>query len=237
MSDKLKRIKLKFPCLEGTIDCDECEYNEKNERRFNLRGWEEDLYNFKIKNFIKNHSDIVYFCNLQERINMGCHFLQGVNLDVRDLAIEGVEIIVDDKKHGFERRKEKPKFNEPWNPETGETYYFIGSYGNIQDRIKGCFDEFFYKWLIETGNCFKTYEQAEQRAKERKVYNLLKNFSDANGDGNILDYKIGLDSFNTFHVFAEIVNIDPIFNIKFSSREVAAEALRRYRKELEELVK
>jgi hypothetical protein len=247
MNDKLKRIKLKFPYLENDIDCDKCEfeckYNDKNERRFNLRAWEEELYNFKIENSIKNHSEIVYFCNLQERINM-MHYLQGVNAG--DITIEGVEIIVDDKKHGFEQREEKPKFNEVWMPNrsgaNGDQWFYLTEANCLYSSTS----TFGLDACLEIGNCFETCEQAQQRAKEIKVYNLLKNFSDANG-GDKIDYSditqpksyiYFVPDFKEFRIYEEETPTEINFNtIYFISEEVAEEALRRFKKELEELVK
>ncbi len=69
---------------------------------------------------------------------------------------------------------------------------------------------------LKSGNCYKTYEEAEQRAKEIKVYTLLKNFSDAN-------FGSGID-------FTNFIN-----SIKWKDERTKLEAIIRYKKEIEVL--
>jgi len=144
---------------------------------------------------------------------------------------------------------EKPKFNEPWNPEEDQKYYSLDYEGDI-----GCTE--FENWRMDYarfdfGNCFKTREQAEQRAKEIKVYNLLKNFSDANGGENLFEKSLNMGDIETQKKYKIIINSArefilcpadsfPFYKelgvVYFISEEVAEEALRRYKTELEEVV-
>jgi hypothetical protein len=142
------------------------------------------------------------------------------------------------------RNKEKPKFNEPWKPEIGEQYVSINSDFTIGIKTFDINNETHLR-EIASGNCFKfpyKIKQAEQRAKEIKVYNLLKSFSDANSsiefDGKLKLFEIAWNDYNKKFEVRRIAGTVWTFNrILFSSKEVAEEALSRYRKELEELVK
>jgi hypothetical protein len=140
--------------------------------------------------------------------------------------------------------EEQPKFNEPWKPKNDDTFYFLDAKLDVNyDEMPRCYIKQIKPFYIDNGNCFKTREQAEQRAKEIKVYNLLKNFSDANGGGDI-DY-LGEKSFwfiaysfldKSFYV-AWQQNAIAVNTVYFTSKEVAEEALKKYHKELEELRK
>lgn len=120
---------------------------------------------------------------------------------------------------------EEPKFNMLWSQ--------CDSYD--EDEIE---DLHVSRFIF--GNCFK----AEQRAKEIKIYNLLKNFSDING-GNKIDW--GNPSQEKYYLHYDYNDLSfcisfdyqtkSIHLVYFISYEVAAEALRRYRKELEEIIK
>lgn len=148
---------------------------------------------------------------------------------------------------------EKPKFNEPWKPEKGENLYYNSHESTDWKATTGVIVVSYSNTLhiIDNGNCFKTFEQAEQREKKLKGYNLLKNFSDANG-GDEIDWDSGASKFYivydntyTFKTNAKITTIKVVetlddtvnfMTVYFKTKEIANEALRRYRKELEELV-
>jgi hypothetical protein len=130
-----------------------------------------------------------------------------------------------------EIEEQKPKFNEPWTPEIKKCFYEIDKYGDVYLILGFLGDK--YSLFI-----FENKKQAEQRAKEIKVYNLLKNFSDANG-GRDIDY-LGEKSFwfiaysfldKSFYV-AWQQNAIAVNTVYFTSKEVAEEALRLYGKEL-----
>lgn len=115
----------------------------------------------------------------------------------------------------YEQKEEKEeisnKFNEPLKPKYGEIYFFIESNGVVKDTYWYDFEGNIAEY--NNGNCFKTREQAEQRAKEIKVYNLLKNFSCANNGGE-LDIAKLIDA------------------IKWDSVEIKNYAIKKYDKEI-----
>jgi hypothetical protein len=130
-----------------------------------------------------------------------------------------------------------PKFNEPWMPKLGEKFYYLDfeDYEMIKIVDKLEYENLYYRTLLKNGFIFKTYEQAQQRAKEIKVYNLLKNFSDANNPNNEqCNYYIDLCDSKFTILNSNYIQVGVVY---FISREVAEESLRRYKKELEELVK
>lgn len=155
---------------------------------------------------------------------------------------------------GFVKIKEveqNPNFNEPWMPKDKDTFYYLNSILNVEyDEMRRCYIEQIKPFYIDKGNCFKTREQAEQRAKEIKVYNLLKNFSMANGGDEIDWNNKEQDKYSIYINFDKEENWEDNIRIYqanaqryyfgevyFISYEVAEEALRRYKKELEELAK
>jgi hypothetical protein len=131
------------------------------------------------------------------------------------------------------KEEEKPNFNEPWKPNIfiREPYYYIDAFGNIAEveEEHDCLE--LKKNLIKFYNYFRTKKQA----LEIKVYNLLKNFSEANktefeGIQFSIFYNNAEDDF-----YVAVNNIPEyiitFFDIKFNSQEVAEEAVRRYRTE------
>jgi hypothetical protein len=136
----------------------------------------------------------------------------------------------------IEKEEEKPKFNEPWKPEEGESCF----------RLTTAIEDNLLRNIISDIK-FKTYDQALKRAKEIKVYNLLKNFSLANG-GDKIDFQGSVCKpayYIAYDYYKKELKISSISNtthsrfsaVYFISQEVAQEALRKYRKELEELGK
>jgi len=135
---------------------------------------------------------------------------------------------------------DKKKFNEPWRPDMDEVYYYININGEVMNS-----NWHWKPWdsnLYEMGNCFKTQEEAEIRAQEIKVYNLLKNFSDANGGENIDWSNRGDEKYYLYYDVLEnkfSINAMKYFKdiglVYFFSEEIAEEALRRYCHDLEKL--
>jgi hypothetical protein len=151
---------------------------------------------------------------------------------------EELEVLNDFKKRWLE--EEKPKFNEPWRPKKGEEYY-MNYCGTTIKNIRGLFED-----IAELPiNCFKTREEAEQRLKEIKVYNLLKNFSLANGSNDIDYYNNQQDKYfisydvedKEFRILNSKTSKICFNEVAFASVDVAEEALRRYKKELEDILK
>jgi hypothetical protein len=131
--------------------------------------------------------------------------------------------------------QQKPKFNEVWKPKPGEKFWYIDDYIILEKYYKN-YDG--HNFIIENGNYFKTYEQAEQRAKEIKVYNLLKNFSLVNWDTELQDeFLWGIEYKDDRYNIVKVEGTIPFLGIYFSSEKAGVEALRRYRKELEEIGK
>jgi len=129
---------------------------------------------------------------------------------------------------------EKPKFNEPWKPKEGGKYWYIDEFGDIKlEQNVNCkldIDR------IAIGNCFDTHGQAGLRAKEIKVYNLLKNFSDANG-GDEINFTSKIRKFNIIYDYLPfqykkiegthaINNSKHFMTIYFISQEIEEEAIR-----------
>lgn len=68
----------------------------------------------------------------------------------------------------------KPK-SKVWKPKKDETYYYLYSYGNIEEDTWDNANEDRNRYAI--GNCFKTKEEAEFALERQKVITELKRFA------------------------------------------------------------
>lgn len=68
----------------------------------------------------------------------------------------------------------KPK-NKVWKPEKDETYYYLYSYGKIEEDTWDNANEDRIRYAI--GNCFKTKKEAEFALERQKVIMELKRFA------------------------------------------------------------
>lgn len=73
----------------------------------------------------------------------------------------------------MQREQEKPK---PWNPEIGESYFFIRNDFEVTDKVKGTTS--FEADRISNGNCFPTRERAEEVAKKMRLLLRLEQLHD-----------------------------------------------------------
>ncbi len=76
----------------------------------------------------------------------------------------------------------KPK-NKVWKPEKDETYYYLYSYGKIEEDTWDNANEDRIRYAI--GNCFKTKEEAEFALERQKVITELKRFALEHNDKEI----------------------------------------------------
>ena len=114
-------------------------------------------------------------------------------------------------------------------PEIGAKYFYIDSFGDIEQNVFGNDSADEYKIL--TNNMFKIKEDALFRLEQIKVYNELKNFSDENNEEidweNVNTYKYSL-TFNFYKKNIDIVSIGGLLEIGqiyFSSYELAEQAI------------
>lgn len=70
-----------------------------------------------------------------------------------------------------------------WKPEENETYYYLYSYGKIEEDTWDNADEDIIRYAI--GNCFKTRGEAEFATEKLKVIAELKRFSLEHNEGEI----------------------------------------------------
>lgn len=73
----------------------------------------------------------------------------------------------------MQREQEEPK---PWNPEIGESYFFIRNDFEVTDKVKGTTS--FEADRISNGNCFPTRERAEEVAKKMRLLLRLEQLHD-----------------------------------------------------------
>lgn len=96
--------------------------------------------------------------------------------------VQDVELTEEQEKHIKEYLGIK---NKKWEPKEGETYYCVDSAGLICKRERNIINpcaNMNDKYRIFANNCFKTWEDAQFRLAQIKVYNELKNFADENNE-------------------------------------------------------
>lgn len=123
----------------------------------------------------------------------------------------------------------KPK-NKVWKPEKDETYYYLYSYGKIEEDTWDNANEDRIRYAI--GNCFKTKEEAEFALERQKVITELKRFAlehnDKEIDWNNIEQR---KCFLSYQHDKNIIFIDfyysvQIYNIYFTSEEIAQAAIK-----------
>mgnify|MGYP000767590746 CR=1 FL=1 len=73
----------------------------------------------------------------------------------------------------MQREQEEPK---PWNPEIGESYFFIRNDFEVTDKVKGTTS--FEADRISNGNCFPTRERAEEVAEKMRLLLRMEQLHD-----------------------------------------------------------
>ena len=123
----------------------------------------------------------------------------------------------------------KPK-NKVWKPEKDETYYYLYSYGKIEEDTWDNANEDRIRYAI--GNCFKTKEEAEFALERQKVIMELKRFALKHNEGEI-DWNDSnqIKYFLSYQHDKNIIFIDfyysvQIYNIYFTSEEIAQAAIK-----------
>lgn len=121
--------------------------------------------------------------------------------------------------------------NKVWKPKKGDKYFIISSrlevvkFNNQEDSID--------KKVINSGNCFKTREEAQHMAEKLKVIRELQDFAlehndeeidwnDVNQEKLYLGMNPKIKSIDIFHTCSWIYLP---FNIYFTSEEIAEKAI------------
>jgi len=133
--------------------------------------------------------------------------------------------------------QDKPKFNEPWKPREDEKYYYITINGDIESYVHTCLIDF-----REDSNYFKTEKETKKQAKKEYLNRKLEAFSKANG-GDEIDWNnpdqqkwvVAYDNINKNFKAFDFLITRHISETYFISKDVAQEAIRRYKDLLEEV--
>lgn len=126
----------------------------------------------------------------------------------------------------------KPK-NKVWKPEIGEDYYCINSDSNKMISYYHWQNDVYDKHYYETGNCFKTKEEAEFALEKQKVITELKRFALENNECELdwydydqekyyIKYACQHDYFSIHHN----CGIKCPVTIYFSSEDIAKQAIK-----------
>lgn len=120
----------------------------------------------------------------------------------------------------------KPK-NKVWKPEKDEIYYYLYSYGKIEEDTWDNINEDRIRYAI--GNCFKTKEEAEFALERQKVIMELKRFALEHNEKEI-DWSDGKPKWliysNRNHVGFKYVNLLKENNIYFTSEKITQAAIK-----------
>lgn len=124
------------------------------------------------------------------------------------------------------------KEGKVWKPEKDGHYCYYNDTGHVYES---CYDgDSTDKNRLEFGNCFKTKEEAEHMAEKLKVINELKNFALENNEAEI-DWENGNQEkfvivynygFQTIKTDSWYCTQRIPFNIYFTSKEIAQEAIK-----------
>lgn len=121
--------------------------------------------------------------------------------------------------------------SKAWKPKEGETYYVVDYDGIVLNMVYEA-DDIDYN-AINSGNCFKTKEQAEHMVEKLKVINELKNFALENNEEEINWNNLSQRKYVIIYD-PEDQNVDVYcnwhtqyipFNIHFTSEKIAQKAI------------
>ena len=98
----------------------------------------------------------------------------------------------------MQREQEEPK---PWNPEIGESYFFIRNDFEVTDKVKGTTS--FEADRISNGNCFPTRERAEEVAENMRLLLRLEQLHDQLCPDYVPDWKNSGQKFLVYFNHAE----------------------------------
>ena len=102
---------------------------------------------------------------------------------------------------------------ERWKPEKNEVYYFVNSYGVVeQDRNSTEFIPDMKRY--NAYNCFKTKEQAEQEAEKVLTRRMLEDIARRLNKGKKIDYKddTQFKFYLTYNIVKDRLEIDSDYN-------------------------
>ena len=140
----------------------------------------------------------------------------------------------------------KPK-SKIWKPEENETYYYLYSYGNIDEDTWDSANEDRNRYAL--GNCFKTKEEAKFAIEKLKVINELKRFALEHNEeeidwSNINQYKYFL-YFNhyenricisacTYYTYTQCIYFTSSEIAQAAIKEIGEERIKKYYFEVKE---
>ena len=141
----------------------------------------------------------------------------------------------------------KPK-SKVWKPKKDETYYYLYSYGNIEEDTWDNANEDRNRYAL--GNCFKTKEEAEFALERQKVIMELKRFALENNDKEIdwsnddeqkyclyFDHgrnRIMINNFYVSRFLSEQIYFTSDTIVQQAIKEIGEERLKKYYFEVEE---
>lgn len=123
----------------------------------------------------------------------------------------------------------KPK-NKVWKPEKDETYYYLYSYGKIEEDTWDNANEDRIRYAI--GNCFKTREEAEFAIERQKVITELKRYAMEHNEekidwnnGKQIKYSLSYQH-NKNMILIDCCYSSQCCSIFFTSEEIAIAAIK-----------
>lgn len=128
---------------------------------------DKEIYEGDIVIFRNGNYEVIYNYDRFELKNFNEYVFEDnqkllINYDLQNCIVIGN--IYENSKLLQEIEEVSNKFNELWKPKYGEKYFFIDNNGLVEDTYWYDFEGNIADY--NNGNCFKTREQAKQRAKK-----------------------------------------------------------------------
>lgn len=150
------------------------------------------------------------------------------NIGIKDMSFLSGKLIVNEESMFKLTPYEEPEQEKPkrWRAEKGENYWCLDSCG---EAIKNTDDYWIGdKWRYESGNYFKTKEEAEYYKESLIVYNKLKAYAepeDAVWDKYIGHWHVGWDA-NKQDIYIESASIYKHAELYFPTKKAAQAAIK-----------
>lgn len=170
----------------------------------------------------------MYFDEILDDFNCGKKIRRAswpIGVTIRNFGIINIKDLI---ANDWEVVEEKKNW---WKPELDEKYYIVYDDGSVDyNNYDGDYDD---KLFMAIGNCFQTEEQAKFMVEKLKVIHELEKFAFENNEKEInwseysqLKYTIVFDhQSHDLGLDVWSVNQDSPFNIYFTSKKIAKEAI------------
>ena len=104
-----------------------------------------------------------------------------------------------------------------WKPEKHETYYFVNSWGEVEETWRSSINFIPDKNRYNAYNCFKTKKQAEQEAEKILVRRMLEDIARRLNKGEKIDWKDAYQ--DKYYIYLDTETDELIYGERFWSKD------------------